>query len=111
MYVRQGVRVGLPVVLWLLEQDVPGEVALAHPHLYDETRLQTDGCELLAGCHAMHSAGDCCVKHFVRCCYLLRCCAFMRLRQKQRERSKCAGMPTAASQTRCVFAGLAADCA
>ncbi|KAF6252040.1 hypothetical protein COO60DRAFT_1463913 [Scenedesmus sp. NREL 46B-D3] len=27
----------------LLEQDVPGEVALAHPCLYDETRLQTDG--------------------------------------------------------------------
>jgi hypothetical protein len=26
----------------LLEQDVPGDVALAHPHLYDETRLQTD---------------------------------------------------------------------
>jgi hypothetical protein len=23
---------------------VPGEVALAHPHLYDETRLQTDRC-------------------------------------------------------------------
>jgi hypothetical protein len=34
---------GVACCVWLLEQDVPGEVALAHPHLYDETRLQTDG--------------------------------------------------------------------